>query len=723
MLAAISNKNYNKMKESIVIDLRMCRCEKMEGTFVRKPVRRPLLVSWILSYVVVLIVMLVLCAHLYNTSSRILENSIRDLQSTKVQRYQAMAEDAFGNLKMLANQIYLDVDYANLVSRYRSGLKSTDYTDMNGLRTLLGTSLRSLDCVEEILLYLKRSDYGITSKACLPLAQVYSTTSEAWELWGSYEELTALLSRRLADHTAQFGGRLYYSCGLSHDSRVLFTLDSDELLSLYGTDDELGETIALIGADGTLLCHSGSSFPLKPDSLISSAFDNAEYLTSIVRLPTHNVFAVSLIPRHALNAALHRNWVQMITLMFGASLLCFLFILFFVHRHYSPIRELLTMANAHGLQTDVHQHEYDQLQQLLQKGLDARTKLTAQESRKHERQQDLLLYQELSGPDAADMLEKCIEKADRNFASLPYWCYVELMLVDSLDPSGPDQDEEALYALAQQLIHEVLEQDFSVVDLCKHQRLLLLVGLSSQNEEQRLLLADSLNKVNAFLQDHYACEFQCFITAILPVSPDVAALSVQLMEQLSQMRRLPSHSSYPVQFYRQMEPVQMQMMDDLQVMAQNISSGDAASLDVVLSHFTSLSSLYQQTHCSPPETSREDSLSQQLVQLVQNNYFDPSLNVSTIAQQLGHRPDELSRAFRQSMNMGPLEYIRNVRIKAAIDLLLSNPQLQIKRICELCGYTSIDSFQRAFKRVTGTTPGKFRTQELNGADEDEKEAH
>lgn len=684
----------------------------------RRSVRRPLLVSWILSYVVVLIVMLILCGHLYGTSSRILENSIRDLQSTKVQRYQAMVEDELGNLKMLANQIYLDVDYANLVSRYREGLKSTDYTGMNGLRTLLGTSLRSLDCVEEILVYLKRSDYGITSKACLPLDQVYSTTSEAGELWGSYEELNALLSRRLADHLAQAGGKLYYSYGLSHGSCVLFTLDPDELLSLYGTDDELSEIIALIGANGTLLCHSGDTFPLKPDSVLSSAgIDGGEYLTSLFRLPTHNVFAVSLIPRDALNATLHRNWVQMTALMFGASFLCFLFILFFVHRHYSPIRELLTMANAHGLQTDTHKHEYDQLQQLLQKGLDARRKLTAHESQKHERQQDLQLYQELSGPDAAHMLKKRIANADRTFASMPYWCYVELMLVDSLEASGPDQDEDALYALAQQLIHEVLEQDFSVVDLCKHQRLLLLVGLSSQNEEQRLLLADSLNKANSFLQDHYSCEFQCLITAILPVCEDLAALSAQLMEQLSQMRRLPSHSSYPVQFYQKMDPVQIQMMDDLRVMAQNISSGDAANLDIVLSHFTNLSSLYQQTHCASPETSREDTLSQQLVQLVQNNYFDPSLNVSTIAQQLGHRPDELSRAFRQSMNMGPLEYIRSVRIKAAIDLLLSNPQLQIKRICELCGYTSIDSFQRAFKRVTGTTPGKFRAQELDDTDE------
>ena len=58
----------------------------------------------------------------------------------------------------------------------------------------------------------------------------------------------------------------------------------------------------------------------------------------------------------------------------------------------------------------------DQLQQMIQKGLDAKRKLTVQESRKHERQKDLQLYQELSGPGAAQLLDKCIEKAGRSFS-------------------------------------------------------------------------------------------------------------------------------------------------------------------------------------------------------------------------------------------------------------------------------------------------------------------
>lgn len=33
-----------------------------------------------------------------------------------------------------------------------------------------------------------------------------------------------------------------------------------------------------------------------------------------------------------------------------------------------------------------------------------------------------------------------------------------------------------------------------------------------------------------------------------------------------------------------------------------------------------------------------------------------------------------------------------------------------RRVAELCGYVNIDSFNRAFKRVTGTTPGRYRAQ-------------
>ena len=95
---------------------------------------------------------------------------------------------------------------------------------------------------------------------------------------------------------------------------------------------------------------------------------------------------------------------------------------------------------------------------------------------------------------------------------------------------------------------------------------------------------------------------------------------------------------------------------------------------------------------------------------MQSSYYDPNLNVSAIAQRLGRNPDVVSRAFRQTMHMGPLEYIHTVRSRAATDLLRDNPDMTARRVAELCGYVNIDSFNRAFKRVTGTTPGRYRAQ-------------
>ena len=58
--------------------------------------------------------------------------------------------------------------------------------------------------------------------------------------------------------------------------------------------------------------------------------------------------------------------------------------------------------------------------------------------------------------------------------------------------------------------------------------------------------------------------------------------------------------------------------------------------------------------------------------------------------------------------IGPLEYLHSVRIHAATRLLKENPDLTIRRVAELCGYINIDSFNRAFKRIIGTTAGKYR---------------
>ena len=277
--------------------------------------------------------------------------------------------------------------------------------------------------------------------------------------------------------------------------------------------------------------------------------------------------------------------------------------------------------------------------------------------------------------------------------------------------SGEDGErDEEVFSVAQNLLTELLRQNFNAAALYAHQRLLFLVGLQDGSEARALLLKSDLQKGLAFLREDYGAEFACRASAVSPLDEEFSALSARLMDQLSQLHQYPADG--PVQVWQALSEDQQQAMRALLSLEHALRSDD---LDAFRGGVRALGKLLVDRSPAPAaqepaETGSDNLIARQVVQLVQSSYYDPNLNVSAIAQRLGRNPDVVSRAFRQTMHMGPLEYIHSVRIRAATDLLRDNPDMTARRVAELCGYVNIDSFNRAFKRVTGTTPGRYRAQ-------------
>lgn len=106
--------------------------------------------------------------------------------------------------------------------------------------------------------------------------------------------------------------------------------------------------------------------------------------------------------------------------------------------------------------------------------------------------------------------------------------------------------------------------------------------------------------------------------------------------------------------------------------------------------------------------SEEFTIKQRIIFLIREQYADPNLNVTEIANRLGRNADALSRAFRATTNISILDYIHYVRINAAKACWLASPEMTIREVGQVCGYTNVDTFLRAFRRVAATTPGKYR---------------
>jgi transcriptional regulator GlxA family with amidase domain len=63
--------------------------------------------------------------------------------------------------------------------------------------------------------------------------------------------------------------------------------------------------------------------------------------------------------------------------------------------------------------------------------------------------------------------------------------------------------------------------------------------------------------------------------------------------------------------------------------------------------------------------------------------------------------------FKENMGMSPSEYIINLRINVACDLL-RNHDMSVKEVAASVGYDNAHFFSKIFKKKTGTTPKKYK---------------
>lgn len=95
--------------------------------------------------------------------------------------------------------------------------------------------------------------------------------------------------------------------------------------------------------------------------------------------------------------------------------------------------------------------------------------------------------------------------------------------------------------------------------------------------------------------------------------------------------------------------------------------------------------------------------------LVQEQYDDPTLSLTSVAEALCIHPNYLSKLFKTSINLNFVDYLRNYRVEKSKELL-DTTALSINAIASQAGFSSSHSFIRVFKASFGETPGQYRKQ-------------
>lgn len=89
------------------------------------------------------------------------------------------------------------------------------------------------------------------------------------------------------------------------------------------------------------------------------------------------------------------------------------------------------------------------------------------------------------------------------------------------------------------------------------------------------------------------------------------------------------------------------------------------------------------------------------------HHIESHIRVGDISQYLGVEPVSLNALFKAKFNRSPYNYIQEVRIRRAKDLL-RNSIRPLSDIALILGFSDQSHFNRVFRRYTGFTPTAFR---------------
>lgn len=95
-----------------------------------------------------------------------------------------------------------------------------------------------------------------------------------------------------------------------------------------------------------------------------------------------------------------------------------------------------------------------------------------------------------------------------------------------------------------------------------------------------------------------------------------------------------------------------------------------------------------------------------ILQYIQNNLHN-QLTIKELSAKVYMSESNFHRVFKNELNISPIEFINEERIKLATRLL-QDPRKRIKDIYMECGFNNISYFNRTFKKKENITPSEYQ---------------
>jgi AraC-like DNA-binding protein len=131
-----------------------------------------------------------------------------------------------------------------------------------------------------------------------------------------------------------------------------------------------------------------------------------------------------------------------------------------------------------------------------------------------------------------------------------------------------------------------------------------------------------------------------------------------------------------------------------------------SSIDAMIGLKGYLYSLLRERFFQKMESDRQPT-KKHILNYIESNLFDSTLNVAKICKELYISDSQLRRTIHKLAGVSPNEYITMLRLNKA-KVMLSTSDESIKDISYACGFASPYYFSRVFSKVTGISPSAYR---------------
>lgn len=115
----------------------------------------------------------------------------------------------------------------------------------------------------------------------------------------------------------------------------------------------------------------------------------------------------------------------------------------------------------------------------------------------------------------------------------------------------------------------------------------------------------------------------------------------------------------------------------------------------------------------------EEKLIKRIVKAVEKNISNAEYSTEMLAADVGLSRVHLYRKLKDLTNQTGSEFIRNIRLKRASELILNRKGFSIAEVADMVGFPNTAYFCTAFRNFFGTNPTAWREQHSSSQDEDE----